>query len=180
MRVIAATNRNLEDMVEHGDFREDLFYRLNVISVVIPPLRDRRGDIPPLISHFISRYASENDKDIEGLSKEAMDVLMKYDYPGNVRELENAIERAVVMTRGTLIATEDLPIHIRTAQSESESPYRVEGKSLPEVVENLERHLIADALADADGNQSKAAEALGISERNLRYKLKKYGMKRGD
>jgi len=180
VRVIAATNRDLEEIVEHGDFREDLFYRLNVISVTIPPLRDRRGDIPPLISHFISRYAGENDKDIQGVSKEAMDILMKYDYPGNVRELENAIERAVVMSRGALITTEDLPIHIRIARSERDSPYRAEGESLPEIVENLERHLIADALAEADGNQSKAAEALGISERNLRYKLKKYGMKRGD
>jgi DNA-binding NtrC family response regulator len=177
VRVITATNRELEKMVERGDFREDLFYRLNVISVSIPPLRDRKGDISPLISHFISRYASENDKEIEGVSKEAMDILMKYDYPGNVRELENAIERAVVMTRRTLITTEDLPIHIRSAQSELDTSHQMTGKSLPEIVENLERHLIAGALAEADGNQSKAAEALGISERNLRYKLKKYGIK---
>ena len=180
VRVIAATNRDMEKMVERGDFREDLFYRLNVISVTIPPLRDRRGDIPPLISHFTSRYAIENDKDIEGISKEAMDILMKYDYPGNVRELENAMERAVVMTRGTVITTEDLPIHIRIARSERDSAYGIEGRSLPEMVENLERHLIADALAETDSNQSKAAEALGIGERNLRYKLKKYGMKKSE
>ena len=179
VRVIAATNRKLEEMVERGDFREDLFYRLNVISIRIPPLRDRRGDISPLISHFVSRYASENEKEIEGVSKEAMDVLMKYDYPGNVRELENAMESAVVMTRGTLIATEDLPIHIGSTQSESDSPHKVEGKSLSEIVENLERHLIADALTEADGNQSHAAQTLGISERNLRYKLKKYGIRKG-
>lgn len=180
VRVIAATNRDLEKMMEGGEFREDLFYRLHVISVRIPPLRDRRGDIPPLVSHFTSRYASENGKEIQGVSKETMDILMKYDYPGNVRELENAIERAVVMTRGTLIVTEDLPIHIRIAQSEANSPYKVEDGSLSEIIGNLERHLIADALAKARGNQSKAAEALGISERNLRYKLKKYGMKRGN
>jgi len=178
VRVIAATNKDLEEMVENNEFREDLFYRLNVISIRIPPLRERRNDISPLISHFISRYAVENDKEIEGVSKEAMDVLMKYDYPGNVRELENAIERAVVMARGTLITAEDLPVHIRSTRSESESGYgSVAGGSLPEMVENLERHLIADALAESDGNQSKAAELLGISERNLRYKLKKYGMK---
>lgn len=178
VRVIAATNKDLEEMVENDEFREDLFYRLNVISIRIPPLRERRGDISPLISHFISRYAVENDKEIEGVSREAMDVLMKYDYPGNVRELENAIERAVVMARGTLITAEDLPVHIRSTRSESESEYgSFAGESLPEMVENLERHLIADALAESDGNQSKAAELLGISERNLRYKLKKYNMK---
>ena len=179
VRVITATNQDLEKMVERGNFREDLFYRLNVISLRIPPLRDRKNDIPPLVSHFIAKYASENDKEIEDISKEAMDILMKYDYPGNVRELENAIERAVVMTRGTIITTEDLPIHIRIAQSESGSIYsEMKGKSLPEIVEHLERHLVADALAKTDGNQSKAAEILGISERNLRYKLKKYGMKK--
>ncbi len=178
VRVIAATNKDLEEMAESDEFREDLFYRLNVISIRIPTLRERRSDISTLISHFISRYAVENDKEIEGVSKEAMDVLMKYDYPGNVRELENAIERAVVMARGTLITAEDLPVHIRSTRSESESGYGiVVGKSLPEMVENLECHLIADALGESDGNQSKAAELLGISERNLRYKLKKYGMK---
>jgi Nif-specific regulatory protein len=178
VRVIAATNKDLEEMVEDDEFREDLFYRLNVISIRIPPLRERRGDISPLISHFISRYAVENDKEIDGVSKEAMDVLMKYDYPGNVRELENAIERAVVMARGTIVAAEDLPVHIRSTRSESESSYsNTESRSLPEMVENLERHLIADALAESDGNQSKAAGLLGISERNLRYKLKKYNMK---
>jgi two-component system NtrC family response regulator len=178
VRVIAATNKDLEEMVENEQFREDLFYRLNVISIRIPPIRERRGDISPLISHFISRYAVENHKAIEGVSREAMDVLMKYDYPGNVRELENAIERAVVMARGTLITAEDLPVHIRSTSSEGESTYgSFEGESLPEMVESLERHLIADALAESDGNQSKAAELLGISERNLRYKLKKYGMK---
>jgi DNA-binding NtrC family response regulator len=178
VRVIAATSKDLEEMVENDEFREDLFYRLNVISIRIPPLRERRSDISPLISHFISRYAVENDKEIEGVSKEAMDVLMKYDYPGNVRELENAIERSVVMARGTLITAEDLPVHIRSTRGESESSYsNIEGKFLPEMVENLERHLIADALEESDGNQSKAAELLGISERNLRYKLKKYNMK---
>jgi DNA-binding NtrC family response regulator len=178
VRVIAATSKDLEEMVENDEFREDLFYRLNVISIRIPPLRERRSDISPLISHFISRYAVENDKEIEGVSKEAMDVLMKYDYPGNVRELENAIERSVVMARVTLITAEDLPVHIRSTRGESESSYsNIEGRFLPEMVENLERHLIADALEESDGNQSKAAELLGISERNLRYKLKKYGMK---
>ena len=178
VRIVAATNKNLEKMVETGEFREDLFYRLNVIPLFIPPLRNRKEDIPTLISHFLSRYASSLNKDVNGISKEAMDILMKYDYPGNVRELENAIERSVVMARGSLITTEDLPVHIKSAQIEQKSHEVVySNKSLNEMVENLEQRLIADALDKSDGNQSKAAEMLGISERNLRYKLKKYGMK---
>jgi DNA-binding NtrC family response regulator len=175
VRVITATNKDLEKMVGDGSFRQDFFYRLNVISMRIPPLRERRSDIQPLVSYFISKFASENDKDIEGISREAMDVLLKYDYPGNVRELENAIQRAVVMTRGNLITTDDLPIYIKTAKSESDLP--VEKNSLDHIVENLERRLILEAIEQASGNQSKAAELLGIGERNLRYKLKKYGMK---
>jgi len=177
VRVIAATSKKLEEMMSQGSFREDLFYRLNVISIEIPALRERKDDIPPLTSHFINKYAGENDRKIEGVSREAMDVLMKYDYPGNVRELENTIERAVVMTRGTLIITEDLPIHLRSVQSEGNLPHDAEGRSLPETLENLERHLITDALAKTGGNQTKAAKILGLSERNLRYRLKKYGTK---
>ena len=175
VRVITATNKDLEKMVGDGSFRQDFFYRLNVISIRIPPLRERRSDIQPLVSYFISKFASENDKDIEGISREAMDILLKYDYPGNVRELENAIHRAVVMARGNLITTDDLPIYIKTAKSESDLP--VEKNSLDQMVENLERRLILEAIEQASGNQSKAAELLGIGERNLRYKLKKYGMK---
>jgi len=177
VRVIAATNRNLEEMMQQGGFREDLFYRLNVICVPIPPLRKRKGDIPLLINHFVHKYASQSNKEIDGVSKEAMDILMKYGYPGNVRELENAIERAVVMARGALIITDDLPMHLRNARSEEDPSYKDEGTSLTEILEDMERHLIVNALAKSDGNQSRAAEALGISERNLRYRLKKYGMK---
>jgi len=175
VRVITATNKDLEKMVSDGSFRQDLFYRLNVISIRIPPLRERRSDIQPLVSYFISKFALENDKEIEGISREATDILLKYDYPGNVRELENAIQRAVVMTRGNLITTDDLPIYIKTAKSEGGLP--AEKNSLDYMVENLERRLILEAIEQASGNQSKAAELLGIGERNLRYKLKKYGMK---
>lgn len=177
VRVIAATNRDLEEMMEQKSFREDLFYRLNVICIAMPPLRDRKGDIPPLVSHFIHKYASQNEKEIDGVSKEAMDILMKYSYPGNVRELENAIERAVAMTRETLITTEDMPIHLRKTESEADIAQNSQDKSLPEILENLERRMIKDALDQGEGNQSKAAEILGISERNLRYKLKKYKLK---
>ncbi|MBD3181984.1 response regulator [Candidatus Poribacteria bacterium] len=179
VRLIAATNRNLEEMMEQNQFRSDLFYRLNVVCIRIPPLRERKSDIASLISYFISRYTDENDKNIQGVSREAMDMLVKYHYPGNVRELENAIERAVIMARGQLITTHDLPIHIRKSASEEEPGYDPDsGISLPEAIENMERHMIADALEKADGNQSKAADMLGISERNLRYKLKKYDMKK--
>ena len=109
VRVISATNRNLEQRVKEGAFREDLFYRLNVVMMFIPPLRERREDIPPLIDHFLLKYAEENGRRIEGVSSEAHDVLLKYDYPGNVRELENIIERAVVIARDEVIALDDLP-----------------------------------------------------------------------
>jgi DNA-binding NtrC family response regulator len=177
VRVITATNKNLEKMVSDGTFRQDLFYRLNVISISIPPLRERRSDIPPLVSYFLSKFASENNKDIESISKEAMDVLLKYNYPGNVRELENVIQRAIVMTRGKILTTEDLPIYIKSNKSEDALPTEKGRRPLDEIVEELERKLISEALEQSFGNQSKAAGLLGISERNLRYKLKKYGMK---
>ena len=109
VRIISATNRDLEARVREGAFREDLFYRLNVVRLDIPPLRERKEDIPPLIEHFLARFAADNGKDLEGISSEARDLLMKYDYPGNVRELENIVERAVVICRGTVIGVEDLP-----------------------------------------------------------------------
>jgi len=177
VRVITATNKNLEKMVSDGTFRQDLFYRLNVISISIPPLRERRSDIPPLVSYFVSKFASENNKEIESISKEAMDVLLKYNYPGNVRELENVIQRAVVMTRGKILTTDDLPIYMKSNKSEDVLTTEKGRRSLDEIVEELERKLISEALEQTLGNQSKAAESLGISERNLRYKLKKYGMK---
>lgn len=178
VRVISATNKDLEDMIKKGLFREDLYYRLNVISIRIPPLRERKSDIPPLVSYFIAKYAKENNKEVESVSKEAMDALIKYNYPGNVRELENALERAVIMARGRVITLDDLPIHIKASRDDSKQNYELKGKTLDEIIENVERQLIADALVRANSNQSRAAEILGISERNLRYKIKKYGMKR--
>ena len=175
VRLISATNRNLEEMVLGETFREDLFYRLKVVTVSLPALRGRRRDIPVLIDHFLGRYSRENEKDIHGVSREAMDVLMRYGYPGNVRELQNIVERAVVMARGEVITTADLPPEVggdRDAAAE-----RRGGESLPEQVEALERAAIARALAEAGGIQTRAAEALGITERNLRYKIKKYGIR---
>jgi len=173
-RVIAATHRDLEGMIAENSFREDLFYRLNVICISIPPLRDRREDIPMLIDHFIRRYSEEEDKPVSGVSKEAMDLLMKYDYPGNVRELENAIQRGVVMTRHELLSPGDLPPHIQGSSHETAETL---SGSLTDQVSQLELRLIKDALQKSNNNQSEAARILGISERHLRYKLKKYEMK---
>ncbi|MHB8772454.1 MAG: sigma-54-dependent transcriptional regulator [Syntrophales bacterium] len=175
VRVISATNRNLEQRVKEGAFREDLFYRLNVVVMSIPPLRERKEDILPLIDHFLRRYAEENGKAIEGLSREAQDVLLKYDYPGNVRELENIIERAVVIAREEVISVEDLPFR---GTQEERAEDRAAGEGLLRgSVEELERKLIVEALEKAGDHQTRAAELLGISERMLRYKLKKYGLK---
>ena len=174
VRLIAATNRDLEKLIEAGDFREDLFYRLNVVNIYIPSLRQRREDIPPLVSHFVDKYAAENNKTIDGISKEALDLLMRYDYPGNIRELENIIERAIVLARGNMITTDDLPLHARMEENEENQP---KGSSLTEMVEHFEQKLIIEALDKVDGNQSQAAKSLGIGERKLRYKLRKYKMK---
>ena len=175
VRVISATNRNLEQRVKEGAFREDLFYRLNVVLMSIPPLRERKEDIPPLIDHFLKRYAEENGKEIEGLSSEAQDVLLKYDYPGNVRELENIIERAVVIAREEVISVEDLPF--RERMEESAEGRKAEEGLLRGSIEELEKKLIVEAMEKAGDHQTRAAELLGISERMLRYKLKKYGLK---
>ncbi|MEA1970683.1 MAG: sigma-54 dependent transcriptional regulator [Thermodesulfobacteriota bacterium] len=174
VRIISATNQNLEEKVKDGTFREDLYYRLNVVSITIPSLRDRRGDISVLTEYFIKRFSAENDKDIKGLSNEAMDILMKYDYPGNVRELENIIERAIVITRDQIISIRDLPF-------EEISPHHFadykEGGVLKDEIESLERKRIEQALDETGNNQTRAAELLGITERTLRYKLKKYDFK---
>ncbi|HPJ97300.1 MAG TPA: sigma-54 dependent transcriptional regulator [Syntrophales bacterium] len=173
VRVISATNRDLEARVREGFFREDLFYRLNVVVMNIPPLRERKDDIAPLIDHFLKRFAADNGKKIDAVSREARDMLLKYDYPGNVRELENIIERAVVIARNETISIRDLPFHLETPREEEEP----EAGLLKKSVEDMERKLIQSAMDEAGQNQSRAADLLGISERMLRYKLKKLGMK---
>jgi DNA-binding NtrC family response regulator len=171
VRVIAATNRDLEGMVARGDFRDDLYYRLNVVSVEIPPLRERREDIPELVEHFLRRFASEAQASVKTVSREAMDVLVKYHYPGNVRELENIVHRAVVLARDVTITTADLPIRV----TETHVAGRMtEATSFVERVAEFERALIVEALERAGGVQTHAARALGMSERHLRYKLRKY------
>ncbi len=177
VRVIAATNRNLEEFMKEGKFREDLFYRLNVVTIEIPPLHQRKEDILPLVEYFKDKYSKEVNKEKVEFSKEALDTLLKYHYPGNVRELENIIHRAVVLVRENLITTNELPINLRSLPSEQPSSRSSQSQNLGERVEELEKELIFEALQKTDGNQSKAALQLGISERNLRYRLKKWGGK---
>ena len=175
IRIISATNQNLEEKIKEGTFREDLLYRLNVVTITIPPLRKRKEDLTPLTDHFVRRFAIENGKEIQGISPEAMDLLMKYDYPGNVRELENIIERAVVICRGSIISGRDLPFSGKDPDSDEK---RMMGRGpLKESVEALERQLIKGALETTANHQTRAATLLGISERMLRYKLKKYGVR---
>ena len=179
VRLIAATNRNLREMIAQNTFREDFYYRLNVINIYVPPLRKRKEDIPLLIDFFINKYATENQKTIQGISREALDLLMKYDYPGNVRELENMIERAVVLARSEIIEKDDLPIQFRVKNDNPEGipPLEYYEGNFRQKVEAFEKDLISAALKEANFNQSQAARNLGLSERNLRYKMEKYGLK---
>ncbi len=179
IRLISATNRNLEEMIRNNTFREDFYYRLNVIKIQVPPLRQRKEDIPLLIDHFIHQYAKRNEKQVDQLSGDALDLLMKYDFPGNVRELENMIERAVVLCRDRIIQKSDLPLTLQSLRSGSmeNAPLEFYTGTFRDKVEAFERDLIEAALKENHFNQTKAAKALGLNERNLRYKLRKYGMK---
>lgn len=177
VRIIAATHQNLEQKIKDGSFREDLYYRLNIVSLYLPPLRERKEDILPLIDHFVEKYSKENNKKKLSLSKEAVDLLIKYNFPGNVRELENAIERAVVLCRSDVITVNDLPNVIKGFKAEKEIVTN-ENTSLIEQVEALEKKLIFDALSKTNGNQSQAGRMLGLTERNLRYKMQKYEIKK--
>lgn len=174
VRIISATNRDLEARVKEGAFREDLFYRLKVVTISLPPLRERKEDLPPLIDHYLEKFARENGKAIRGITAEARDLLLKYDYPGNVRELVNIVERAVVIARDDYITVADLPFR---GDAGAGSPDKKSSGSLRDSLEELEKRLISEAMARASDNQTKAAELLGMSERMLRYKLKKYDLK---
>ena len=174
VRVIAATHRNLEEAIRRGNFREDLYYRLNVVTISLPALRQRKEDIPPLVEHFLKKYNRENQKKISSLSKEVRDLLMNYHYPGNVRELENIVERAVVLCRGEILTVQDLPLNLRESRMEADLERIRESRNLPAALAETESQMIADALEKNNGVQTKAAGDLGISERVLRYKMKKY------
>jgi two-component system NtrC family response regulator len=171
VRIITATHRNLEDMISNNEFREDLFYRLNVVSICIPPLRKRKSDIPILTDHFIKSYSDINAKMIKGLSSEAMDQLMKYNYPGNIRELENIIERAVVLCRDDYITKNDLPNQIHKISEKSILDPNNLDDGYEEKVKTFEREVITEALSRTNGNKSAAARLMKITERHLRSRM---------
>jgi len=177
VRVIAATNRDLEAMVKDGRFREDLYYRLNIIPIVIPPLRNRRDDIPPLVDFFVTKHSAGANRTIKGLTAGARNLIMTYTWPGNVRQLESAIERAILLCEGNEITVEDLPIEIRQEGTSSAS---FNFKLPPEGIsfEDVERSLITQAMEQTNWNITRAAKLLGLSFRTLQYRLEKFGLKK--
>lgn len=178
IRLVVATNKNLKQAISQGEFREDLYYRLNVVNIHLPPLRERAEDIPFLAEHFLRKFAQENNKQITGFSPEAMQAIIAYDWPGNIRELENAVERCVVLARESTIDYQDLPSELKDESTQ----YRSAADMLPteidlaDTLEKIEAALIRRALVKSDFVQVKAAEMLGISKSLLQYKLKKYNI----
>jgi DNA-binding NtrC family response regulator len=170
-RVIAATNRDLSQAIKQGQFREDLYYRLNVVNIHLPPLRERKEDIPLLISSFLTEFAEAAGKRLEGLDAKARTALYNYHWPGNVRELRNCLESAVVLSRGSLISLEDLPPHIRTDADKNYVKLSL-GLSLAEA----EAELIRAELLAQNGNKTRAAEVLGIGRKTLHRKIQEYGL----
>ena len=176
VRIIAATAKDLMEEIKKGNFREDLFYRLNVVPIKIPPLRERQGDIPLLVNHFIERYAKKFGKAVKGISDMAMNLLISYAWPGNVRELENIIERAVILEDTEVIREENLPFTKKTGQSLYQIEELSNGLSIKKAEEELEKTLIRKALEMTNGNKTKAAHLLEISHRALIYKIKEFGL----
>ena len=172
VRIVVATHKNLEEQIKEGLFREDLYYRINVFPIYMPPLRDRKDDIMLLADYFLEKIAAENNKDISRISTPAIEMLTRYHWPGNIRELENCIERAVLLCNDDVIRSEHLPPSLQMIKKTEP----VAKRSLTEIIENKERELIVDALKKFDGQQRKTAEELGISERVLGYKIKKYNI----
>ncbi|HPA41874.1 MAG TPA: sigma 54-interacting transcriptional regulator, partial [Candidatus Hydrogenedentes bacterium] len=172
VRVIAATNRNLEEAMTTGDFRQDLYYRLNVFPIFVPPLRERRTDILELANFFVEKYGKENNKYVRRISTPAIDMLVAYHWPGNVRELENCIERAVLLTNDDVVHGHHLPPTLQT----SEASNTVMSGTLEETLDRVEREMIIEALKDSRGNKAKAARQLGISERLMGLRVDRHGI----
>ena len=182
IRIIAATNKQLEKEVIAGNFREDLFYRLNVIEIKLPPLRERKGDLRALAQHFLDKYAREMNKKITKISAYAIDLLNKYDFPGNIRELENLMERSVALSTTNILLPDSLALSIhkrRWIEGIKDRRYDLDevahGVALDSILEEIERAYMIKALEVSDGNKNKAADLLGISFRSLRYRLDKFG-----
>ncbi|HWE25610.1 MAG TPA: sigma-54 dependent transcriptional regulator, partial [Myxococcales bacterium] len=171
VRVVAATNRDLAAEVKEGRFREELFYRLNVVTVTLPPLRKRKGDIPALVSHFVDKYARSYGKPLRGVGPGTLSALLAHDWPGNVRELENAIERAVVLSRSGELTLDDLPPALRGLKARATASDSIESGA---TLRDMERDAILHALALSDGSTMRAAKMLGISVRKVQYRLKEY------
>lgn len=181
VRLITATNKDLNQLIKTGGFREDLYYRINVVPIILPPLRERREDIPLLLGHFINKFNSENDKNVKGLSKEALELIMNYEWPGNVRELENLIERVIALTSNEYILPSELPLTLKDSSKFNGLKESIlNGKiSFLKAEEEFERGIILDALRKTNFIQSRAAEVLGISRRILKYKMDKLNITEG-
>lgn len=181
VRIIAATNRNLEDMVQKGTFRQDLYYRLNVIHIKTPALRDRKEDIPTLAFHFLKKFNEKLHKNINSISDDAMEMMKKYDYPGNVRELENMIERTVALEAGATVLPESLPPLVMTSSgrkmaSSNEIEVTDDGLELDKIIGQIEKELIIKAIHKAGGVKKRAAKLLKITFRSMRYRIEKYNL----
>jgi two-component system response regulator HydG len=174
VRIIAATNRNLEKEITAGRFREDLYYRLNIFPILVPALRDRKDDIPKLAEFFLTRYADKHTRHIKGFAPRALGVMMRYEWKGNIRELENTIERSVILCREEFIAPQHLPAQIQALSGDlPQQPSDIEGGL---TLKEMEKQLIISTLKQNEGNRTKTADALGISRRSLQMKLKEYGI----
>ncbi|MBA3440262.1 MAG: sigma-54-dependent Fis family transcriptional regulator [Pyrinomonadaceae bacterium] len=179
VRVVAATNRDLRAMVGDGRFRDDLYYRINVLSVDVPPLRERREDIPVLIDYFLRKHTRHTSRLVRGFTPEARRVMQDYPWPGNVRQLESAIERAILLREGEWIAVDDLPLEVKQdARPAAESQFKLPSEGIE--FEDVERNLIMQAMERTDYNITKAAKLLGLTFRTLQYRLEKFGIKRPD
>lgn len=176
VRVIAATNQNLQELIHEAKFRKDLYYRLNIISIEIPPLRDRKEDIPILIEDFIKKHSKHTSKKIEGISQEAQSILMNYNWPGNIRELENVIERAIILTKERIIGPKDLPEFLRSVKPAEGQTDEGESLKLKQALKSPERDLIVKALEAVEWNRNEAAAQLGINRTTLYKKMRQYGL----
>ena len=185
LRFVVATNKDLEKLVEQKQFREDLFYRLNVVSITVPPLREKKDDVPLLAYHFLKKYAKEMKKDIRSISVDAMNMLTAYSWPGNVRQLENVIERAIVMAEGEAITTEHLPFAVRAEIAHPDTPIPKTSEDLKEIkkriresaVEGIEKSFILDALTRNDWNVTKSAKDVGMQRPNFQALMRKYNIR---
>lgn len=176
VRIISATNQNLKEKVQKGEFREDLYFRLNVIPIVMPPLRDRKDDIPLLTTHFIKHYAREFGKEVRTISSYAMELLMKYPFPGNIRELENIIERGVAMETSNIILPENLVLSTDADEEETQTDIPEAGLDLNAELERIEKRIIKKALQKTKGVKTRAAELLGVTNDSLKYRIEKLGV----